>query len=212
MQATRPLERRATARELTDVITEPKNLCRAGLLAALAFSLTACGGDSLSDTLGYGKSAPDEFTIVTKAPLVMPPDFSLRPPQPGAPRPQEANLQPSVGAQRALTGNVEVSDPASQGVTEGERVLLANTGADAADPRIRQVVNSETRSLIEQDKTFVDDVIFWRKPGTPPDERLVDSRAEAQRIQQNEAEGKAVTEGETPTVTPKKEGWFSGIF
>ena len=35
---------------------------------------------------------------------------------------------------------------------------------------------------------------------------------ENERIQQNEAEGKPVTEGETPTVTPKKEGWLSGIF
>ncbi|MDO8839108.1 MAG: DUF3035 domain-containing protein [Parvibaculum sp.] len=192
------------------MITEPKNLRHAGLVAAIALSLTACGGGSLSDTLGYGKSAPDEFTIVTKAPLVMPPDFSLRPPQPGAPRPQE--VLPSAGAQRALIGNAEVGDPAAQDVTAGERGLLASTGADAADPRIRQVVNTETRSLIEQDKTFVDDVIFWRKPGTSPDERLVDPRAEAQRIQQNEAEGKNVTEGETPTVKPKKKGWFSGIF
>jgi hypothetical protein len=205
-----PPERRAIARELSDVIIEPKNLRRAGLVAVLALSLTACGGNSLRDTLGYGKSAPDEFTIVTKAPLVMPPDFSLRPPQPGAPRPQE--VLPSAGAQRALIGDVEVGDPAAQDVTAGERGLLASTGADAADPRIRQVVNTETRSLIEQDKTFVDDVIFWRKPGASPDERLVDPRAEAQRIQQNEAEGKPVTEGETPTVKPKKEGWFSGIF
>ncbi|MDP2123235.1 MAG: DUF3035 domain-containing protein [Parvibaculum sp.] len=192
------------------MIIEPKNLRRAGLVAALTLSLTACGGGSLSDTLGYGKSAPDEFTIVTKAPLVMPPDFSLRPPQPGAPRPQE--VLPSAGAQRALIGDVEASDLAAQDVTAGERGLLASTGADAADPRIRQVVNTETRSLIEQDKTFVDDVIFWRKPGASPDERLVDPRAEAQRIQQNEAEGKDVTEGETPTVKPKKKGWFSGIF
>ena len=192
------------------MIIEPKNLRGAGLVAVLSLSLTACGGGSLSDTLGYGKSAPDEFTIVTKAPLVMPPDFSLRPPQPGAPRPQE--MQPSAGAQRALTGDVEAVDAGASGMTDGERVLLANTGADAADPRIRQVVNTETRSLVEQDKTFVDDVIFWRKPGTPPDERLVDPRAESQRIQQNEAEGKPVTEGETPSVTPKKEGWFSGIF
>ena len=72
--------------------------------AALSLSLAACGGESLSDTLGYGKSAPDEFAIVTKAPLVIPPDYSLRPPQPGAPRPQEMELQPSIGAQRALIG------------------------------------------------------------------------------------------------------------
>jgi len=43
---------------------------------------------------------PDEFRVVTKAPLVVPPDFSLRPPAPGKPRPQE--LQPESAARTAL--------------------------------------------------------------------------------------------------------------
>ncbi|MBC7102894.1 MAG: DUF3035 domain-containing protein [Parvibaculum sp.] len=183
------------------------------LFAALSLSLAACGGESLSDTLGYGKSTPDEFAIVTKAPLVIPPDYSLRPPQPGAPRPQEMELQPSLGAQRALIGEEALSavnvGPAR---SQGEQVLLQETGAEQADPRIRQVVNAETRSLVERDKSFVDDVIFWKKDGPAPDERLVNPVEENERIQQNEAEGKPVTEGETPTVTPKKEGWLSGIF
>jgi hypothetical protein len=33
---------------------------------------------------------PDEFAVESRAPLTIPPDFDLRPPQPGAPRPQEA--------------------------------------------------------------------------------------------------------------------------
>jgi len=91
-------------------------------------------------------------------------------------------------------------------------VLLQETGATEADPRIRQVVNAETRSLVERDKTFVDNVLFWKNSGPAPDERLVNPRGESERIQQNEAEGKPVTEGETPTVEQKKEGWLSGIF
>lgn len=185
---------------------------KAGAVAALSLALAGCGGDSLRDTLGYGKSAPDEFAIVTKAPLVIPPDYSLRPPQPGAPRPQEMEIQPSAAAQRAIIGEQALTAEVSPSLSAGEQALLQQSGADAADPRIRQVVNAETRSLVERDKTFVDDVIFWRKPGTPPDERLVNPAEETQRLQQNEAEGKPVTEGETPTVTPKKEGWLSGIF
>lgn len=186
---------------------------KAGLFAALSLSLAACGGESLSDTLGYGKSAPDEFAIVTKAPLIIPPDYSLRPPQPGASRPQEMELQPSVGAQRALIGAEALStENVSPARSQGEQVLLQETGAEQADPRIRQVVNAETRSLVERDKTFVDNVIFWKKDGPAPDERLVNPVEENERIQRNEAEGKPVTEGETPTVTPKKEGWLSGIF
>jgi len=184
---------------------------KAGMLAVFSMSLAGCGGDSLQDTLGYGKSAPDEFAIVTKAPLVIPPDYSLRPPQPGAPRPQEMEIQPARGAPRALIGDNALAE-GGDGSSQGEQVLLEQTGATEADPRIRQVVNAETRSLVERDKTFVDSVIFWKEPGPAPDEKLVNPAEESQRIQQNEAEGKPVTEGETPTVEQKKEGLLEGIF
>jgi Protein of unknown function (DUF3035) len=32
---------------------------------------------------------PDEFAVESRAPLTIPPEFDLRPPQPGAPRPQD---------------------------------------------------------------------------------------------------------------------------
>ncbi len=37
------------------------------------------------------KVSPDEFAVESRAPLTVPPEFDLRPPQPGAPRPQEAS-------------------------------------------------------------------------------------------------------------------------
>lgn len=180
------------------------------LLGALSLSLAGCGGDSVREALGYGKDAPDEFAIITKAPLVIPPDFGLRPPQPGAPRPQEANLDPSIVAQSALIGD-QSATPAPETGSIGEQALLEQTGAAAADPRIRQVVNAETRTLVEKDKTFTSDVLFWQQR-VPPDERLVDSAGERQRIQQNSAEGKPVTEGETPSTAPEKPGFFSGLW
>ena len=51
--------------------------------------LGGCGGSDLSRTFGLTRDAPDEFTVTTRAPLSMPPDFALRPPQPGVARPQE---------------------------------------------------------------------------------------------------------------------------
>ncbi|MCE9650998.1 MAG: DUF3035 domain-containing protein [Parvibaculum sp.] len=180
-------------------------------LGALSLTLAACGGDSLKDTLGYGKNAPDEFAIVTKAPLVIPPDFSLRPPQPGVARPQEAGFEPSISAQRALMGDASVVGNDVASGTPGEQALLANTGGNEANPRIRQVVNSEMRTLVEKDKTFTQDVLFWQqKPA--PDARTVDAAAESRRIEQNEAQGKSVTEGETPSVKPEKPGFFSGLW
>jgi hypothetical protein len=59
------------------------------LLAAASAMLAACGsGGGL-----MGRDRPDEFAVQRQAPLVVPPDFSLTPPQPGQPRPADAGLQ-----------------------------------------------------------------------------------------------------------------------
>ena len=56
----------------------------AALVAALcAIALSGCS--SIRDLAGLQKKSPDEFAVTTKAPLVIPPDFNLRPPMPGAP-------------------------------------------------------------------------------------------------------------------------------
>jgi Protein of unknown function (DUF3035) len=57
-------------------------LCSAGALL-----LQGC--TDLRRTIGLERTSPDEFAVESRAPLEMPPDFDLRPPQPGATRPQE---------------------------------------------------------------------------------------------------------------------------
>ena len=59
------------------------------LIPVAVLCLSACSGDELTRTFGLTRDAPDEFQVTTRAPLSMPPDFTLRPPRPGATRPQE---------------------------------------------------------------------------------------------------------------------------
>jgi Protein of unknown function (DUF3035) len=47
------------------------------------------GCTDLKKTMGLEPTLPDEFAVESRAPLTIPPDFDLRPPQPGASRPQE---------------------------------------------------------------------------------------------------------------------------
>src|SRR3546814_5174685 len=54
--------------------------------------------------------SPDEFRVVSRAPLTLPPDYNLRPPEPGAPRPQVGT--PSQQAERAVFANSQ--NPAVQ--------------------------------------------------------------------------------------------------
>lgn len=122
-----------------------------------AVGLTAC--QSTRKSLGMTKVTPDEFRVVTKAPLVVPPDYALRPPAPGKPRPQE--LQPESAARNALLGAREAETR-----TDGEKLLVAKAGADKADPLIRYVVDDEFGDVAHKEKSFADKVMFWRSDKT----------------------------------------------
>jgi len=123
-------------------------------LAALGMGLSGC--QSAGKALGITKVTPDEFRVVTKAPLTVPPDYSLRPPTPGEPRPQE--LQPESAARSALLGI-----RASQERDQGEKMFVARAGADKADPLVRYVIDDEFGDLAHKDSSFADRVLFWRK-------------------------------------------------
>ena len=146
------------------------------LLMAALVSLSGCGG--VKSALGMGKSAPDEFAVVTKAPLIVPPDFSLRPPKPGAQRPQE--LQPTDSARRALLGDNGKTAPG--GPSQGEVALLINAGADRVDPNIRAVLEEESGRMRQKDKGFTDKIMFWRGDDSGPAPVLLDATSESQRL------------------------------
>ncbi len=155
------------------------SLSRLALLAALAvtgLSTTACG--SLRQLAG-ARTTPDEFRVVTKAPLVVPPEYALRPPAPGEPRPQE--LAPESAARNALLGQRGAITR-----SQGEQLLVAKAGSERADPLIRYVVDDEFGDIAHKDKSFADRIMFWRKDrpnetgsatATP-----VDAAAEEKRI------------------------------
>ena len=126
---------------------------------ALVAAVGLSGCTSTRKALGMTKVTPDEFRIVTKAPLVVPPDYALRPPAPGEPRPQE--LQPESAARIALIGQREAQDR-----SDGEKALVARAGADKADPLIRYVVDDEFGDVAHKEKSFADKVMFWKGSGS----------------------------------------------
>lgn len=112
-------------------------------IRAVAFALVAVlvlGGCSrLSDSLGISKKAPDEFSVVTKAPLVIPPEFNLRPPDTSQLRAEDVDSQ--VAAFRALFPEGSTLPSASR----GELALLTTLGADSVDPDIRHNLGQRDR-------------------------------------------------------------------
>ena len=111
----------------------------AGVAGALL--LSGCGKS------GYDRARPDEFAVARQAPLVIPPDFALVPPAPGAPRPQDAS------------GNAQTLDALFGGRAQrsaSETAAVAAAGGDAADPGIRSSVGDPDTNVVDKGATTRD--------------------------------------------------------
>jgi hypothetical protein len=107
---------------------------------ALALALAGCGSSG-----GLNRARPDEFAVARQAPLVIPPDFALVPPQPGAPRPQEAGA--STQALQAMFGG-EAQRSA------GERAAIQQAGGTAAtDAGVRSAVADPDTAVVDKGST-----------------------------------------------------------
>ena len=90
------------------------------LTAVAAIGLAGC--QSTQKALGMSKVVPDEFRVVSKAPLAVPPDYALRPPTPGAPRPQDGTTRDQ--AAQILKASPARSSQMFAGRSQGEQMLL----------------------------------------------------------------------------------------
>ena len=115
---------------------------RSTLVIAGAAMLASCGTTGLG-----GRERPDEFAVQRQAPLVVPPDFSLTPPAPGAPRPTEG-----TAADQALDALFGGPAPRSQVETSAlDRAGTADPGirTAAGDPQTNTVAKGAvTRDII----------------------------------------------------------------
>ncbi|HEX5321883.1 MAG TPA: DUF3035 domain-containing protein [Stellaceae bacterium] len=102
------------------------------------FLLGGCTG--FKQMVGLESQPPDEFAVESRAPLTIPPEFDLRPPAPGAPRPQD--VSPAAKAQQAMNaaGPGKPGDQASSG--------LGSNSALGAAPLPGQQLGGLARALL----------------------------------------------------------------
>lgn len=153
----------------------------------LALSIAGCGGTSVRDSLGFGKRSPDEFAVVKRQPLIIPPDYDLRPPRPGAESTAVASADEraraaitgtrtdgSAAGGTAVAGSVAgagllsaagTPEPAQSGASPGQAALLAEAGAAAGDSSgIREQIAIEAEG-----RTEVAPATFEQIVGAPGD-------------------------------------------
>ncbi len=103
--------------------------------ASTLLALSACGGKAGGV---INRERPDEFATARHAPLVIPPDFALTPPRPGAPRPQEADS--STQALQAMFGGAAVRSAAESGLISAAGGVRSGTSrSNVTDPNTNVV-------------------------------------------------------------------------
>lgn len=108
---------------------------------ATASLLAGCGHR------GYDRDRPDEFAVARQAPLVIPPDFSLVPPTPGA-----ARVQSTTGQAQTL----DALFGGNAGRSAGEAATVDEAGARVADPGIRSEVGDPGTNVVDKGQTTRD--------------------------------------------------------
>jgi hypothetical protein len=205
---------------------------RVVLLSGVAIAVIGC--QSIREAAGVVKTPPDEFAVVTKAPLVIPPNFNLRPPKPGAAPTNQSSATDS--AQTALFGDDPATIAASLPNTYSpeEKTLLATTGAATADHGIRQQISADAKAMETASPSFTDQLLF-RGPPDPNVGHPVDADSEHDRMAAARTAGQSPVEGqsadndrrsgdESATISKDGQGdkvdtggwfgggWFDGIF
>ena len=174
---------------------------------------SAC--EQTRNVIGLDKQPPDEFAVVTRAPLSVPPDFGLRPPIPGAQRPQEKTVRNEAREILLRSSKLQQQEVVRKAVqsgklSTGEAALLSSAGALGIDPSIRTVVNRESSALVEAEESFLNKIFFWQLVDPPGS--AVDPDKESRRLREAQASGVPLNKGDVPVIERKQRGILEGIF
>lgn len=162
---------------------------------AISLAITVLAVSGCSDTwtdikrgLGMEKVVPDAFEVTTNAPLAIPPDYTLRPPRPGALPTQQ--LSPTQQAQDTvfrIGDNKLDTMPPAKSRSAGETALLKDAGAENVPKNIRQLVNSDERTAANSN-TLTQRLLFWRSEPPNPNQ-VLNPTEEAERMREYGATG-----------------------
>jgi hypothetical protein len=194
------------------------------LLAVFGMAALPLGGcDSFNRAIGKTRVIPDEFQVVSNAPLAIPPDYALRPPRISAANSDQTPTDQARESVFRVAGEQQASLPQPQnGRSPGEADLLRETGAANVPTDIRKLVDTDPKEGVPFERSLVDKLVFWEGPKTPPSLDVINPSEENSRLRLAQSVAKPggqapAASGDTgaPTferTTNKKSSWFGWLF
>ena len=143
-----------------------------------------------------GRKTPDEFAVMKRQPLSMPPEYNIEPPEPGKEPLKQPN--PEKKAKQAIFGQ---TDETPSNISGTDNTFLDELGTGEYNPNIRGMLEDELINDPANNKYLIDGLMFW---GDKDNSVVIDNLEEAQRLKSNERQGLRVDEGNIPILNPKK--------
>ncbi|MCP4329051.1 MAG: DUF3035 domain-containing protein [Alphaproteobacteria bacterium] len=181
-----------------------KNLryVHSGWVVLIGLVLAGCG--DLTKAIGSLEGNSD-LTGIKSPPLSLPPDYNLRPPDPGGRgSPNRQNVDQARQSVFGINEPGVVNSGAGAGTalntnqrSAGESALLSKANASTkADQGIRSEVDEETEEIKESEAGFVDKILKWEEDG-----------GEGENPQEEDGL-KSIIAGEQKPVIKRKGGLF----
>lgn len=169
----------------------PSRTLRWTVMALMSVTVMGCDfkGDPL-ETMGVRAPAPDEFRVIARKPLQLPPSATLPEPTPGAPSPLEPDPnQDAIVALLGTSDTVVTSVPGGD-PSEGEQLLLRAANTAAANREIRTQLEEDTRQAAAeaedgpyQPPSLLELLSLDGDEEGPDPDTLIDPITESQRLQ-----------------------------
>ena len=181
---------------------------------AIILPILLIGCSSARDIVGIGKQSPDEFEVVTRAPLSLPPDYGLRVPIPNISRTQEKSVRDSADdliSSRGSSSRQKLSRRNRLGATSpAEDAILGRAQARSSDDSIRAKINSDNKTISGADKKLIDKIRFWQ--GAEKSGAILDPEKESKRIKDLKSDGKTIANGDVPVIERADWGLLDALF
>jgi len=183
-------------------------MTRLSIALALATLLVLPACSQVKEELGLNRNSPDEFTVIKRAPLSLPPEYSLRPLSEDGILGNSAQPTMREEAKTAVFGSKQGTTELPSG-SNAEDIFLNKVGTNSADANIRKKLDQDNGYVVLENQSTVDKIL--RRNAGVKQESLVDPKAEAERLKENAETGRPVTSGAVPVII-KKESTIDKIF
>lgn len=218
-----------------------RRLPRPYLVVSCLGLLALSGCDSARSAFGFERTAPDEFAVVSRQPLSIPPDFRLRPPEPGAPRPREASTRALTEA-LVLGSGSPGTDPTGTDPTgtDPTGTDLAGTDPTGVGPAPQAIITAgpgvspgenallarsgadqaapDIRQIVDRETADLiaadegfADVLIFWREEAPPG-TVLDPSEEARLLRESSRTGTDIRESEIPVIERRDSTILDSIF